>query len=86
MDYSPGLKDSIIGPVPLPTGAATEATLLKVPGISIPIWDYMSLNVASGTTEVYTFKSGGSGGATVATVTIIYTDSSQEVISTVTKT
>lgn len=89
---NPGLTDQIEGVVevsvtslPLPTGAATEATLLKVPGLSIPIWDYMSLSTVTNT-ETYTFKSGGSGGTTVAIVTVVYTDATLATISTVTKT
>lgn len=54
-------------------------------GLSIPAFDYVSLSIASAT-ETYTFKTGGSGGTTVATVTIVYTDSSRADILTVTKT
>lgn len=80
-----GTEDVNVVSSVLPTGAATEATLLKIPGLSIPIWDYMSLAV-SGDTETYVFKNGGSGGSTVATVTIVYTDATRATISTVTKT
>ncbi len=68
------------------SGLATEATLLKVPGFAIPIYDYVSVAYPAATTETYTFKNGGSGGTTVATVTVVYTDSSKENLSTVTKT
>lgn len=54
-------------------------------GLALPDYDYMAL-VISSETETYTFKTGGSGGTTVATVTIVYTDSSRSDISTVTKT
>lgn len=37
-------------------------------------FDYYSVNYASATQEIYTYKRGGSGGTTVGTVTINYTD------------
>lgn len=43
----------------------------------IPSYDYISVTYPSGTQEVYVFKDGGSGGATVATVTLNYTDSTK---------
>lgn len=56
-------------------------------GIGLPAYDFVSMALSAGdTTETYTFKTGGSGGTTVATVAIVYTSSSREVISTVTKT
>jgi hypothetical protein len=66
-------------------GLATEATLAKIPGISIPIYDAASLSSGS-TTDVWTFRTGGVGGTLVATVTITYTDSTKATISTVVKT
>jgi hypothetical protein len=41
-------------------------------------YDYVSVTYPIATQEVYTFKSGGSGGTTVATVTVNYTDSTKE--------
>jgi hypothetical protein len=64
---------------------ATEDTLAKLPGLSIPIYDYAALAQGS-TTDVWTFKTGGAGGSLVATVTITYTDSGKGTISTVVKT
>lgn len=56
-------------------------------GFSIGEYDYVSMVLSAGdTTETYTFKTGGSGGTTVATVVIVYTDSTREVLSSVTKT
>lgn len=56
-------------------------------GLSIPEYDYVSMALSVGdTTETYTFKDGGSGGTTVATVVIVYTSSTRSVLSTVTKT
>lgn len=53
--------------------------------IGIPVYDYVSLATAS-TTDTYTFKTGGSGGTTVATITITYTDSTKATISSVART
>lgn len=47
--------------------------------------DYISAAYPDDTTEVYTFKTGGSSGTTVATITIVYTDNTKENLSTVTK-
>lgn len=72
--------------LPLPAGAATEATLAKVPGLAIPIYDYVGVAYPDGDTETYTFKTGGSAGTTVATVTVDYVDSTKAQLSAVTKT
>jgi hypothetical protein len=51
-------------------------------GLNLPVYDYASL--ASGaTTDVWTFKSGGT---LVATVTINYTDATKATITSVAKT
>ena len=63
----------------------TDGTLVS--GLAIPTYDYVSMALSvSDTTETYTLKTGGSGGTTVATVVVVYTDSSRDVLSTVTKT
>lgn len=53
--------------------------------IGIPAYDYVGQSQAS-TTDTWTFKTGGSGGTTVATVTITYTDSTKATISNVVRT
>jgi hypothetical protein len=50
------------------------------------VFDYIAANYSGATTDVYTYKTGGSGGTTVATVTITYTDSTKAIISSVAKT
>ena len=60
-------------------------TLVSSRGFFLPTNDYAAL-VQAALTDTWTFKSGGSGGTTVATVTITYTDSSKATISTVAKT
>lgn len=49
------------------------------------VWDYTAL-VSAATTDTWTFKTGGSGGATVRTTVITYTDSGKGTISNVTVT
>ena len=68
------------------TGLATQSTLLAVAGLVTLPYDYISAAYPSSSSETYTFKSGGSGGTTVATVAVVYTDSTKENLSTVTKT
>jgi len=49
-------------------------------------YDYVAVTYPAETTEVYTFKLGGSAGSEVAVVTIVYTDATKNLISSVTKT
>lgn len=53
--------------------------------LNLPAYDYMSRTLTNSTTETYTYKTGGASGTTVATVTIVYTDSTLATISSVTK-
>ena len=55
-------------------------------GFNLPEYDYFSVAYPTSTQEVYTFKTGGSSGTTVAVVTLNYTDSSKEFLSDGTKT
>lgn len=59
--------------------------MLPVSGLIPGAWDYLTLTPAS-TTDTYVLKSGGSGGTTVCTITITYTDSTKATISTVART
>lgn len=54
-------------------------------GIGVPDHDYIGVAYAA-TTDTYTFKTGGSGGSTVATVVVTYTDSTKEFIDSVART
>lgn len=49
-------------------------------------YNYISVAYPTSTTEVYTYKTGGSSGTTVATITVTYTDSTKANISTVART
>lgn len=48
-------------------------------------FDYIAATYPTSSSEVYTYKNGGSGGTTVATITVVYTDSTKETLSSVTK-
>ncbi len=66
--------------------SAKGAVQIVTQGLALLYYDYVSVAYPAADTETYTFKVGGSGGTTVNTVTIVYTTSSKEFISTVTKT
>lgn len=68
---------------------ATEETLQAIAGLVPDAFDYIALTyvaAGNGTGEIYTvtFKTGGSGGTTVATLTLAYDASDR--LSSVTKT
>ena len=76
---------------PLNEGLATEDKqddiITAIGGFNIPQNDYISRAWNAGTfTETWTFKTGGSGGTTVGTITIIYDDVLMSNIISVTKT
>jgi len=48
-------------------------------------YDYMAYTNTNSTTDTYVYKTGGAGGTTVATVTIVYTDTTKATVSTVTR-
>lgn len=49
-------------------------------------FDYIGTAFPDNVTDVYTFKRGGSGGTTIATLTIAYVDSTHQALSSLTKT
>lgn len=50
------------------------------------VYDYLAATYPNSTTEIYTYKTGGSGGTTVAVLTVVYTDSTKDFVSNVTRT
>lgn len=54
-------------------------------GLEILPHDYIAVTYPTSTTESYVYKTGGSGGTTIATVTVTYTDSTKANISSVEK-
>lgn len=67
------------------TGGATEATLLKLNGFSLPVYDSI-VPTFNATSDVWVYKTGGASGATVATLTVSYTDATKAVITSVVRT
>jgi len=72
---SMGIRNSSGSPI----DPATDA-------IGIGTFDYVSRTLTNSTTETYTFYKGGATGQLVATIVIVYTDSTLATVSTVTKT
>lgn len=64
---------------------ATEETLESVAGFNIPEYDFLGVTYPDSVTEVYVFKTGGSGGTTVGTLTVVYTDATKANLLSVTK-
>lgn len=78
------LKGSKIAvPVTLYNGSGQQIS--PSGGLVSAAYDYIARTTPDTTSEVYTFKSGGSSGSTVATITIVYTDTTLATISSVTK-
>ncbi len=59
---------------------------IAVNGLSLSQFDYVARAYDSNVTETWTFYKGGSGGTLVNTIVIVYTDTTLQYISTVTKT
>lgn len=55
-------------------------------GLVSSTYDYIAATYPDSLTEVYVFKTGGSSGTTVNSVTVVYTDSTKANISTVART
>jgi hypothetical protein len=65
----------------LDTNSLIGNTLITVP------FDYIGVAYPDTSTEIYTYKTGGSGGTTVGTVTVVYSDAvTKQIITSVTKT
>jgi hypothetical protein len=63
----------------------SSGNLIQFGGFNLPVYDYCAQTV-NATSDVWVFKTGGSGGTTVATLTINYTDATKATISNVAKT
>lgn len=58
-----------------------------IPIAAVPIpqtYDAITVAYPNSTTETYTYKTGGTGGTTILTVTVVYTSSSKQNLSQVT--
>jgi hypothetical protein len=58
-------NDSLIDP-------AKEDTLAKIPGLAIPIHDYVSMSYSDGKVSQVVYKTGGVSGTVVATLDLGY--------------
>jgi len=63
-----------------PQVARVWNSLLQAP------FDYIGATYPDTVTDVYTFKSGGASGTTIATLTIAYVDSTKQALYSLTKT
>jgi len=75
----------ISGTVAISGTTPVSGTVTSLQGLNIPIHDTVQASYPDGTTETYVFKSGGTAGATVATVSVVYTDSTKGSLSLVLK-
>lgn len=62
-------------------GAVNTSLVRVINGFNLPTYDYVSL-AQTATVDTYTFKTGGAGGVTVATITLTFTDSTKVTLST----
>ncbi len=86
MDYSPGLN-TLSGAIAVKVEDSSGTIIDPArEGFNIKTYDYISFTYNSSTQTTIVFKAGGSGGTTVATIVLVYTDATQANLSTVTKT
>lgn len=64
----------------------TYRNVLNIASLVPSSYDSIAATYPTAVTEVYTYKTGGLSGDTVATITVVYTDATKEVLSTVSKT
>ena len=76
MNYSPGLTNTLAGAV------NTKETTGLVPFV----FDYIGANYSGSNFDVYTYKTGGLAGTTVATITVTWTDATKSVLVSVIRT
>lgn len=62
--------------------ALDVAAYLKKSGNALEgvVWDYFKATYPSNTTEVYTYRNGGSSGTVTAIITVVYTSASKNEI------
>lgn len=76
MNYSPGLLD---------TSGVTVNTK-ETTGLVPFAFDYIGANYSGSDYDVYTYKTGGVSGTTVATITVTWTDATKSVLVSVIRT
>lgn len=74
-----------------PNGTKTPMDVAVVGGVSLSSsaliagtdYDYIDIQQTSSTVETFVFKLGGSGGSTIQTITVTYTDSTKSDLDSV---
>jgi hypothetical protein len=66
-------------------GNKTALNVTNLNSLVFEPFDYIGVAYPSGATETYTYKTGGASGTTVATITVVYTDSTKADLSSVTR-
>lgn len=66
-------------------GTDFAISVSDISGLNLPDYDYIGATYPTASQEVYTYKTGGVSGTTVGTITINYTDSTKNVLSSVVK-
>jgi hypothetical protein len=71
----------------LKVNATISGTVTPINALVPFEFDYIGASYPTTSSEVYTYKTGGSGGTTVATITVVYSDAvTKQIITSVTKT
>lgn len=73
------------------TGTTSEQGLVMIDAVAnslVPsVYDYIGVTYPTTSSEVYTFKKGGSGGTTVSTLTLAFSDAvTKQILTSATKT
>ena len=70
----------------VPLAINSDGSLISNGSLVTKAYDYIAYTNTNTTTDTYIYKTGGLGGTTTATVTIVYTDTTKAQVSTVTRT
>lgn len=65
---------------------AWDGSTRETVGMIPKVYDYISYTATSSTVDTYVYKSGGSGGTTVATLTVTWSDSTHTTLSSIART
>lgn len=68
------------------TGEAWERSTGVPPGFITKPYDFVAATYPTASSEIYTFKTGGSGGTTTDIITVVYTDDTKESLNSAART
>lgn len=68
------------------TSKGGALNVISITGLVPLQYDYIAYTNTNSTTDTYQFYTGGAGGTLVSTLTIVYTDSTKTIISTMART